>query len=117
MNKTLTWMLALTLFAGGAAACSDDSETNSGATEAVAGETSGETSSNADVHEYCDQAEALAEGLKKVMADPTSGDMTALSTQAIELVSAAVQLSSANADDTDEIKRCSLVVSKAVTGA
>ena len=35
----------------------------------------------------------------------------------LEGVAAAVQLSSANADDTDEINRCSLVISTAVTGA
>ncbi len=127
-KKTTTTLLAATLLTFGATACGGDDDTDAKAsTEADSGDSgdsgdsadsadSGSSSDNADVQAYCDQAAKVADELKKVMADPTSGDMAALSTEATELVAKAAQLSSANADDVDEINRCSALLSEAVGG-
>ena len=121
-KKTTTTLLAATLLTFGATACGGDDDTDAKAsTEADSGDSgdsgdNGSSSDNADVQAYCDQAAKVADELKKVMADPTSGDMAALSTEATELVAKAAQLSSANADDVDEINRCSALLSEAVGG-
>jgi|GEM_PF-4871164 len=129
-KSSLTWMLVATLAVSGLAACGDDDESSeSETTEAVApvteadgGDTDtteaggGESSGNADVAAYCEEARALAAELKDVMSDPTSGDMAALSAQATELVNAAAQLSSASPDDVDEINACSAEITSSMGG-
>ncbi len=120
-KKTMSWMLALTLFAGGGlAACGSDSEggTTTEATEETTAGDSGDSgdSANADVQAFCDDAEALAEELKAVMADPTSGDVAALTAQATELSTSAAALVSANASDADEINACAQKITDAVSG-
>jgi hypothetical protein len=124
-KKTMTWMLALTLIAGGGlAACGSDSDGGSGSkttTAADSGDTDGTTgggsdSANPDVQQFCDDAKALATDLKAVMADPTKGDVAALTQKATELTTSAAQLVSANASDTDEINACAKLITDAVTG-
>lgn len=121
-KKTMTWMIALTLFAGGGlAACGSDSDGGSSteATEAADSGDSGDSgsdSANPDVQKFCDDAKALAEELKGVMADPTKGDVAALTQKATELTTSAAQLVSANASDTDEINACSKLITDAVAG-
>jgi hypothetical protein len=118
-KKTMTWMIALTLFAGGGlAACGSDSDggSSSEATAAADSDDSGSDSANPDVQKFCDDAKALAEELKGVMADPTKGDVAALTQKATELTTSAAQLVSANASDADEINACSKVITDAVAG-
>ena len=120
-KKTMTWMLALTLFAGGGlAACGSDSDGGS-SSDATAAADSGDTdgggdSANPDVQKFCDDAKALAADLKAVMADPTKGDVAALTQKATELTASAAQLGSANASDTDEINACAKLITDAATG-
>lgn len=114
-KTTLATLVAAGLLFG-ATACGDDESSDTAAAESDAGDTGASSSDNADVRAYCDQAEQVADELKQVMADPTSGDMAALSQEATELVSAAAQLVSANADDVDEINRCSALLTEAVGG-
>ena len=122
MKKLLApLMLTGLLFAG--AACGSDSKSTDTDSETTVADSSGDTSgdssggsSNADVANYCKQAEDLATQLKAVMADPTKGDVAAVTKQAQDLVAAAAQLTSANADDVDEITACSQKISAAMGG-
>lgn len=116
-KTTLATLLTAGLLFGATACGDDESSDTAAATESESDSGAGESSSdNADVQAYCEQAEQVADELKKVMADPTSGDMAALSQEATELVTKAAQLTSANADDVDEINRCSALLSEAVGG-
>ena len=107
----------------GVSACSDDDEDSSdtASTEAAAddsgdeGAADGESSGNPDVVAYCEETADLAEALEEVLADPTKGDIAALTTQATELVAAAAQLTSANPDDVDEINACNQALNDALT--
>ena len=119
MKKMIgSMMLAGLLFTG--AACGSDSkaDTPSGGSDTTAAEsqTGGGESSNADVADYCKQAEELGAELKGVMADPSKGDVAAITKQAQELVAAAAELSSANADDVDEITACSNKITASLGG-
>jgi len=109
----------------GVSACSDDDDSSSDTktTEAAddGGDTAdtaaadGESSGNPDVVAYCEETADLAEALEEVLADPTKGDIAALTTQATELVAAAAQLTSANPDDVDEINACNQALNDALT--
>ncbi len=116
MKKLLgSLMLTGLLFAG--TACGSDDSTETETTEAPASE-SGESGESGDsaVAEYCAQAEELAAELKDVMADPTKGDMAALTTKSQELVAAATDLAGSSPDDLDEINACSQKITAAVGG-
>lgn len=104
----------------GVAACGDDDKDN-GSSESASTEAAGDAgdasdSGNPDVVAYCQETEDLAVELKKVLADPTSGDAAALTAQATELANAAAQLVSANPDDVDEINACNAALSTALSG-
>lgn len=122
-KKTITCMIALTLFAGGMTACGSDSD-GTKTTSAPAGTTAtggtdaggGTDSANPDVQKFCDDAKALADQLKEVIADPTKGDMVALSAKATELSTSAAQLISANASDAAKINECAQVLTTAASG-
>ena len=127
-KKTTTTLLAATLLTFGATACGGDDDTDAKAsTEADSGDSgdsgdsadsadSGSSSDNADVQAYCDQAAKVADELKKVMADPTSGDVAALTTQANDLVAAAAALVTASPDDVDRINECSAKITEGLGG-
>ena len=87
-KKAMSWMLVATVFVSTAAACSDDSSTPK-VTAAPAGDTvapgDAGTSANPEVAAFCKSADELAVEFKKVMADPASGDVTALTAKATEL--------------------------------
>ena len=90
MKRTMmSWMLVATVFATTAAACGSDDDKKTPTTEADSGSDSTEApsgdSGNAEVDAFCQSAKDLAAEYKKFMADPTSGDATALSNQATEL--------------------------------
>ncbi len=125
MKRTMmTWMLAGTLLATTAAACGSDDEKKDekpASTEAVSddGGDSGESGGNAEVEAYCQSAEDLAAELKKVMADPTSGDVAALTAQAQELATQAATLGAAVAGDAAaaaRVQECSTALSTSLTG-
>ena len=118
MRKILgSMMIAGLLFTGVACGGDDgDSGSDTETTEASSGDNGGESSGNAEVDEYCQQAEELAEELKKVMADPTSGDVAALTTQANDLVAAAAALVTASPDDVDRINECSAKITEGLGG-
>jgi hypothetical protein len=124
-KKALSWMLVATVFVSTAAACSDDDSSSSSAktTAADAGDTSDTTaaagdtgSSNPDVVAFCKSADELAQQFKDVMADPTKGDVTALTATATELSTKAATLSSASPADATAISECLQKMSTAMTG-
>ena len=109
----------------GVSACgSDDKKDSSDTTAAASADTgastdtaaSGESSGNPDVVEYCNKTKELAESLKALIADPTKGDVAAVTADATALITAAAGLTSANPDDADEIAACSQTLSTALTG-
>ncbi len=129
-KKALSWMLVATAFVSTAAACSDDASTAkttvapAGDTVAPAGDTADTTaapagdagSSNPDVVAFCKSADDLAAQFKKVMADPASGDVTALSATATDLSTKAATLASSSPADANAISACLTKMSTAMTG-
>lgn len=102
----------------GVTACGDDDEdksSDSKTTEAADNGDNGESSGNPDVVADCEETKDLAEQLEKVLADPTQGDIAALTAQAGELAAAAAQLTTAAPDDVDEINACNQVLQDALT--
>lgn len=127
MKRTMiTWMMAGMLLATTAAACGSDEdesptteasgdETETEATEAAGDETGG----NAEVETFCSEAEELAAELKKVMADPTSGDVATLTAKAQEFATNAATLAASVAGDaaaSQRLTECSTAISTALTG-
>ncbi len=120
-KKAMSWMLVATVFVSTAAACSDGSSTSKTAAVAAgdtADTTAGDagTSANPDVAAFCKSADDLAEQFKKVMADPASGDVAALSATATELSTKAATLSSASPADATAVSACLQKMSTAMTG-
>lgn len=127
-KKLVSWMFVAAAFGSTAAACGDDDDTKSTTTIAAgvdattgedsgdSGSGSGEASSNPDVVAFCKSAEELGVEFKKVMADPTSGDVTALTATANELTTQAATLSSASPADAQVISDCLTAMSTAMTG-
>lgn len=118
MKKILSSMMVAGLVLAGAACGGDDggdtAEPDTTEASSDAGGDSGGGSS--EVEEYCSEAEALGEELAKVMEDPMSGDVAALTAQANELVAAAAALSGSNADDVERINECSAKITAALGG-
>ncbi len=116
-KKAMSWMLVATAFVSTAAACSDDAKTVK-TTVAPAGDagTDAGASSNPDVVAFCKSADELAAEFKKVMADPASGDVAALTASATDLSTKAATLSSASPADANAISACLTKMSTAMTG-
>lgn len=119
MKKILSSMMVAGLVLAGAACGGDDggdtAEPDTTEASSDAGGDSGGGGSS-EVEEYCSEAEALGEELAKVMEDPMSGDVAALTAQANELVAAAAALSGSNADDVERINECSAKITAALGG-
>jgi len=121
-KKAMSWMLVATVFVSTAAACSDGSSTAKTTVAADAGDTADTTagdtgtSANPEVAAFCKSADELAVEFKKVMADPTSGDVTALTATATELSTKAATLASASPADATAISDCLTKMSTAMTG-
>jgi hypothetical protein len=124
-KKIASWMLVAVAFATTATACGDDDSTKTTTTvaagsDATTGDAAGgggdAVSSNPDVVAFCKSAEELGAEFKKVMADPTSGDITALTASANELTSQATTLTSASPADAQAISDCLTAMSTAMTG-
>jgi len=123
-KKAMSWMLVATVFVSTAAACSDDSSTakttvadaGGDTADTTAGAGDAGTSSNPDVVAFCKSADELAVEFKKVMADPASGNVTALTATATELSTQAGTLSSASPADATAISECLQKMSAAMTG-
>ena len=116
-KKLVSWMFVAAAFGSAAAACGDDDDSNKTNTTAAATEDGGDVASgNPDVVAFCEKADELAAEFKKVMADPTSGDVTALTTTAGELTAQATTLSSASPADAEAISACLQKMSAAMTG-
>ena len=127
-KKLMCWMLVATVFGASAAACSDDdkssavtvaptaapADTSGGGTADTTG--GGASSSNPDVVAFCDAAKKLGEDYKKVMADPTSGDIGKLTNDATALTTQAATLSAASPADANTISACLQEMSTAMTG-
>ncbi|MFN8024755.1 MAG: hypothetical protein U0Q03_24710 [Acidimicrobiales bacterium] len=88
-------------------------ETETDATEASGGGGSG---TNPDVEAYCSSAEDLADEFQKLMADPASGDVAAVTAAATELTQKAAALVSAHAEDTARINECTEKLTTAMAG-
>jgi len=124
-KKAMSWMLVATVFVSTAAACGDDDSSTAKTTIAAdAGDTADTTaaagdagaSTNPDVAAFCKSADELGVEFKKVMADPASGDVTALSAKATELSTQAATLSSSSPADATAISDCLTKMSTAMTG-
>ena len=115
-KKAMSWMLVATAFVSTATACSDDAKTVNTTVAPAADSGDSGASSNPDVVAFCKSADDLAEQFKKVMADPASGDITALSATATELSTKAATLSSASPADATAISDCLTKMSTAMTG-
>jgi hypothetical protein len=120
MKKILSSMMVAGLVLAGAACGGDDgdaaeTDTTEASTDA-GGDSGGDAGGSSEVEEYCTEAEALGEELAKVMEDPMSGDVAALTAQANELVAAAAALSGSNADDVERINECSAKITAALGG-
>ena len=66
------------------------------------------------VAKFCSQADDLAAKFKEVMADPTKGDVAALSAQAQELSATAATLSGSNAEQAQKVSECAQKMSAAM---
>lgn len=126
MKRTMmTWMLAGTLLATTAAACGSDDDKKDekpASTEAVSEDNGGgESTGNADVDAYCQNAEEVAAQLKEVMADPSSsGKLQELLTKSQELATEAATLAASVAGDAaaaQKVNECSQALAAAATGA
>ncbi|MGB8860739.1 MAG: hypothetical protein WCC60_15885 [Ilumatobacteraceae bacterium] len=113
-KKLMSWMFVAAAFGTTAAACSDDDSNKTTTTAAAPG--GDVASSNPDVVAFCQKADDLAAEFKKVMADPTSGDVNALTTTAGELTAQATALSSASPADAQAVSACLQKMSAAMTG-
>jgi hypothetical protein len=117
MKKILSSIMVAGLVLAGAACGGDDGETADTDTTEASSDAGGDSGGgNSEVEEYCTQAEELGKELADVMADPTSGDVAALTAQANDLVAAAAALSSANADDVERITECSEKITASLGG-
>jgi len=124
-KNAMSWMLVATVFVSTAAACSDDNSKAKTTVAADAGDTANTTaadagdtgtSANPEVTAFCKTADELAVEFKKVMADPASGDVTALTATATELSTKAATLASASPADATAISDCLTKMSTAMTG-
>jgi hypothetical protein len=123
-KKLMTWMLVATVFGTTAAACGsdDDSTSDAKAATTVAADTPADTaggdvaSGNPEVTAFCEAADKVAEEFKKVMADPASGDVAALTASATELTTKATALSASSPADANAISACLQNMSTAMTG-
>ncbi len=114
-KKVLSWMLVATVFASTGAACSSDAKKST--TTAPAGTAApGGGSANADVTAFCAAADKLAADFKKVMADPASGDITALTASAADLSKKAAALISATPAEAASVNACTTKMSTAMAG-
>ena len=87
----------------------NDSPANTEASSDAPADTDGgeESSSNPDVETFCNEVDDFVESFNKVMADPSSGDVGELTTQAQELVSAGTDLAgSVEGDDRARLEEC-----------
>lgn len=107
----------------GVSACGGDDEskdsTSTKTTEAQTDATEaggGDSGGNADVEAYCTSAEELADEFAKLMADPASGDVAAVTAAATELTQKAAALVSAHAEDAARINECTEKMTTAMSG-
>ena len=111
-------MLVATVFASAGAACSSDAKksTTTAAPGATAAPGGGGASANPDVTAFCDAADKLAADFKKVMADPASGDMAALTASATDLSAKGAALISASPAEAAAVNACVTKMTTAMTG-
>jgi hypothetical protein len=96
---------------GTACGSDDDSDTpsNTEASGDAPADTAGdeESGANDDVEAFCDDVDEFVEAFNKVLSDPSSGDIGALTTQAEELASSAIELQgSVDGDDSERLQEC-----------
>jgi len=123
-KKAISWMLVATVFVSTAAACTDDNSTSKttaaadadGTADTTAGAGDAGTSANPEVAAFCKSADELAVEFNKVMADPASGDVAALTATATELTTKATALASTSPADATAISDCLTKMSTAMTG-
>jgi len=65
------------------------------------------TGSNADVESFCTQVDEFVAASKKMLADPVSADVEAITQQGLDLSAATAQLvTSASGDDAARLQEC-----------
>ena len=108
---------------GTACGSDDDTDNDSPANTEASGDAPADTGddvesgSNADVETFCDEVDEFVEAFNEVMADPSSGDVGELTTQAQELVSAGTELAgSVEGDDRARLEECTKSLSELSAG-
>lgn len=113
-KKAMTWLFAASAFGSIAAACSDDEPTTKTTVAADSGDAS--ESGGGGVDAFCQSADELAAEFEKVMADPASGDVAALTASATELTNEATALSTGSPEDAAKVAECLGRISTAMAG-
>ena len=82
---------------------------------AAAAETVAAAGGGDAVAAFCTQADTVAKKFKEVMADPSKGDVAALTAEAQKLSATAATLSGSNADQAAKVSECAQKMAKAMT--
>ena len=116
MRRVLGFMMVLTIYVGGVAACGssdsdsadsgDDTETTEGG-----GEGGGESGGNPDITAYCDKVQEIVDKSEELLEDPTDSELqaevtdltTELGTMAADL---AAQAATFDTDDAAQFAEC-----------
>jgi hypothetical protein len=108
MNRILGWTVAGVLSLGGIAGCSSDKAATPVAKTPAAPEatTAGAPSANPAVDTFCKEADDVATKLKAVLADPSNGDIAALSAAAAKLATDSASLISIQPAEAAKITAC-----------
>ena len=102
-----------TVAAGTAAA--DTAAADTAAAGTAAADTVAAAGGGDAVAAFCTQADTVAKKFKEVMADPSKGDVAALTAEAQKLSATAATLSGSNADQAGKVSECAQKMAKAMT--
>ena len=127
MKRFMGYAMVSVLMLGGVGACSKDkaADTTVAAVTAAPADTAAADTAAADtvaaaggddaVAAFCTQADTVAKKFKEVMADPSKGDVAALTAEAQKLSATAATLSGSNADQAAKVSECAQKMAKAMT--
>ena len=110
-----TTVAAVTAAPGDTAAPADTAAADTTAAGTAAADTVAAAGGDAAVAAFCTQADTVAKKFKEVMADPSKGDVAALTAEAQKLSATAATLSGSNADQAAKVSECAQKMAKAMT--
>ena len=96
-------------------AAADTAAADTAAADTAAAETVVAAGGDDAVAAFCTQADTVAKKFKEVMADPSKGDVAALTAEAQKLSATAATLSGSNADQAAKVSECAQKMAKAMT--